>query len=83
MPCVYILFSSSNQKHYTGSSREDEPSVRLKQHNSSRVRSSKSGVPWQLIHVEYYTTYTEALKREKYLKSGKGRAWIKENIHKE
>jgi len=36
--------------------------------------------PWQLIHKEKYSTRGEAMKREKFLKSGRGREWIKANI---
>ncbi|MEN8799015.1 MAG: GIY-YIG nuclease family protein, partial [Flavobacteriaceae bacterium] len=29
--------------------------------------------PWQVVHVEFYNHKSEALTREKFLKSGKGR----------
>jgi putative endonuclease len=38
--------------------------------------------PWQVIYVEFFTTKSEALKREKLLKTGKGREFIKEMISK-
>ncbi|MBU1734983.1 MAG: hypothetical protein KJ692_07075, partial [Verrucomicrobia bacterium] len=31
-----------------------------------------------LIHVEYITDYTDARRRENWLKSGQGRKWLKE-----
>lgn len=77
MPCVYILRSQKTQKHYTGSSHEDEPTQRLKRHNSGQVKSTKSGLPWSLIHLEYFENYSLARKREIFLKTGKGREWIK------
>jgi putative endonuclease len=36
--------------------------------------------PWKVIHVEYFQSKTEALIREKALKSGKGREYIKNEI---
>ena len=32
--------------------------------------------PWKIIYTEEYSTKSEALKREKYLKSGKGREFV-------
>ena len=78
MPCVYILYSENSNKFYTGSSRDDIPDNRLKAHNSGKTKSTKSGLPWILIHDEQYPDYTEARKREIFLKSGVGRKWIKE-----
>jgi predicted GIY-YIG superfamily endonuclease len=36
----------------------------------------------QLIHKEKYSTRSEAMKRERFLKSGQGREWIKDDILK-
>ena len=78
---VYILFSEDYGKTYVGftSNLID----RFKSHNYL----SKKGYtikfrPWQVIYVEFFTTKSEALKREKLLKSGKGREFIKEIISK-
>ena len=80
MPCVYVLKSRLNLKHYIGSSREDRPATRLLKHNTGQVRSTKSGRPWEILHQEELLSYAEARKRENFLKSGVGRKWIKENI---
>ena len=78
MPIVYILYSESRNRFYTGSSRTDNPSERLKRHDGGYVTSTKSGRPWLLINVEFFKSYTEARKRELYLKTGVGRKGIKE-----
>jgi len=78
MPCIYILRSLANEKFYIGSSRENNSEARWKSHESGKTRSTKSGRPWKLVHQEQYVTYTEARKRENFLKSGQGRKWIKE-----
>ncbi|OUL60254.1 GIY-YIG nuclease family protein [Flavobacterium sp. AJR] len=38
--------------------------------------------PWEVIHVEFFSSKSEAMKREKYLKSGIGREFIKNLISK-
>lgn len=82
MPCVYILLSLKMKMTYTESSHGDEPTSRIKLHNSGKVQSTKFGVPWQLIHEEQYADYTEARKRELFLKTGRGRAIVKQLVEK-
>ena len=78
MPCVYVLRSVSASRFYVGSSREDNSRIRLRAHNAGKVRSTKFGKPWIVVHEERFTNYTQAIKREIELKSGQGREWIKE-----
>ena len=78
---VYILFSGDYGKTYVGFT--SNLIERFKSHNYL----SKKGYtikfrPWQVIYVEFFITKSEALKREKLLKSGKGREFIKEIISK-
>ncbi len=80
MACVYVLISKTTNKKYVGSSRENNPEERLSAHNAGKTKSTKSGKPWVLIHQEMCNDYTEARKRENFLKSGQGRKWVKENI---
>ena len=80
MACVYILYSKQKNQFYKGSSHEDDHLQRLKAHNSGKVKSTKSGIPWKLAHIEFFTDYSSARKRELFLKTGPGRKWIKENF---
>ena len=52
--------------------------ARLAEHNTGKPGNYtyKRG-PWKLIHKETYEFKDEASKREKFLKSGKGREFIK------
>jgi len=50
---------------------------RLLRHNSGRERTTKSYNPFKLIYCEYYSTRIEARAREKYLKSGVGKEFLK------
>jgi putative endonuclease len=38
--------------------------------------------PWEIVHLEEFKTKTEAMKREKQLKSSRGRHFIWEQIIK-
>ncbi|MCF6278910.1 MAG: GIY-YIG nuclease family protein [Flavobacteriaceae bacterium] len=50
---------------------------RLSQHNAGKNRSTKVFVPWRVIFKENFDIRIEARKKEKYLKSGAGREFIK------
>ena len=65
-------------RYYVGSTRDLEK--RLKAHHNGKFRSTKTYRPWKLVYSEHFETYTEARKREVFLKTGAGRKWIKENI---
>jgi putative endonuclease len=78
---VYILFSKDYDKTYVGFT--SNLIERFKSHNYL----SKKGFtikfrPWEVIHVEFFTIKSDALKREKLLKTGKGREFIKEIFFK-
>ena len=72
---VYVLYSESSDRYYIGSSLK--PDDRLSSHNSGKVKSTKSGRPWTRVYLEEASDRSSGLKREKYLKSGYGRAWLK------
>ena len=71
---VYVLRSKEGLR-YTGQTPDIER--RLYEHNSGASHSTKHGNDWKVIHLEEYATRAEAMKREKYLKSGAGREWLK------
>ena len=50
---------------------------RIKKHNSGLVRSTKSRIPFKLLHAESFGTREEARGKEVYFKSGFGREIIK------
>ena len=67
---VYILQSLKDLKYYIGET--SDVNKRMMFHNSAKQRSTKSRVPFRLVLFEEYSTRTEALKREKEIKSWKG-----------
>ncbi|MCK4905493.1 GIY-YIG nuclease family protein [bacterium] len=72
---VYILKSKKDESFYIGSTKN--VNERLKQHNKGYNVSTKKKIPWVLIRTEKYNDKSLALKREKFLKSGKGREVLK------
>jgi putative endonuclease len=80
MYIIYILESINTGRLYTGYTENID--VRLQNHNSGKVKSTKAYKPYRIIHTESYNDKTFARKRELFLKSGQGRKWIKENIDK-
>jgi putative endonuclease len=71
---VYILHNSSKKFIYVGFS-EDVKS-RIEKHNSKKVTSTKYYAPLELIHYEAYRNIADAKRREKYLKSNKGKTTL-------
>jgi putative endonuclease len=75
---VYILKSLNHPKTYVGIAEDVD--TRLKEHNAKRTKSTKAYTPYLILHQEEFECRPEARKREKYLKSGAGREWIKKTF---
>ena len=75
MPFAYVLRSLTTSQLYSGATANLE--IRLAQHNSNQSRSTKNRGPWSLVHHEEFPTMAEALRREKELKTGKGRDGVR------
>ncbi|MCL4377576.1 MAG: GIY-YIG nuclease family protein [Actinobacteria bacterium] len=76
---VYVLRSLKDNKRYIGFT--DNLERRLTEHNSGKVKSTKNRKPLELIYHEEYTDKFEAMNREKFFKSGRGREFLKFNNH--
>ena len=75
---IYVLFSEKLVKRYIGSTENREK--RLQQHNAGHSKFTSGGIPWRFFYEEKYESKTEAMKREKFLKSGIGRKWLDEKL---
>ena len=71
---TYIIQSQKNRRFYIGSCHDID--VRIERHNAGATPSTKLGRPWKLIYSESYETNSEALKREREIKSKKSRKYI-------
>ncbi|MDP3941553.1 MAG: GIY-YIG nuclease family protein [bacterium] len=69
---VYVLKSLKNGRHYTGSTNNIER--RLLEHNSGQTKYTRQTGPFEIVYKEVYDSKLEATKRERFLKTGKGRA---------
>ncbi|MFH0833783.1 MAG: GIY-YIG nuclease family protein [Patescibacteria group bacterium] len=78
MPCIYVLKSLTTGKHYTGSSRENNPLKRLEQHNAGKTKSIKSGIPWMIVYEEKYPILRRA-KEKSFSKQVRGESFSKKN----
>jgi len=72
---VYALKSKVDKRIYVGFTVDLER--RIKEHNQGHTKSTKAYKPWFLIYQEYVETRDVARKREKYLKSGCGKEFLK------
>ena len=72
---VYVLFSEKFNKHYTGFT--SNLIFRFHSHNFySKTGFTKKYRPWKVVYVEFFSSKSAAMQREKYLKSGYGRAYL-------
>ena len=72
---VYVLYSYSSNKHYTGFTTNLEN--RLLSHNELGKEWTSKYRPWNLIYTKSFEEKKEALQYERWLKSGVGREFIK------
>ena len=67
---VYILYSEKSNRNYTGYTTH--LIERFRSHNIYGKDNTKLYRPWIVVHVEFYETKEQTMKREKYFKSGRG-----------
>ena len=72
---VYALSSLTRKYIYVGLTNSLER--RVKQHQNGREQTTAPYRPFRLIHAELYATRKTAREREKYLKSGIGKEFLK------
>ncbi len=72
---VYVLRSETTGRHYVGYT--SDLTQRLGQHNHGITKSTKNRGPWKMVYDEEFNTRSEAMRRERFLKSGQGREELK------
>jgi putative endonuclease len=77
-PAAYALRSADKSWVYKGSARD--LADRISAHFSGKVSRTKNRRPLELVYYEYCENYTDARRRENWLKSGQGREWLKKHI---
>src|SRR3989338_885611 len=76
---VYVLKSLKNQKQYIGITGKN-PAVRLSEHQRGMAHWSCRNGPFNLIYEEQCDDKEFARRREKFLKSGHGRSFLKRKL---
>jgi|SRR5882724_1878587 len=75
---VYLLHSAKDNGFYIGYSTDLKR--RLSEHMRGASFATKSRGPWKLIYYEAYTEREDAEGREKFLKSGAGRRFLRAQL---
>lgn len=78
---VYALKSKNRQYIYVGLTNNLER--RMLQHNNGREQTTKPYAPFELLYQEMAPTRQQARVREKYLKSGIGKEFLKSLAEKQ
>ena len=77
---IYILENLDDKSWYIGSTSNLDR--RVEEHlNGSGGRTTRIKKNWKLIYCEGYLEKKDALGREKFLKSGAGRRFIKKQLN--
>ena len=79
MHVVYVIQSLKNEKRYVGFTRKSAE-ARLTEHNRGCNVWSRHNKPFTLIYAEIFVSLHEATRRERFLKSGKGREYLQSII---
>ena len=74
---IFVYALSSVVKNYIYVGMTNDLGRRISEHNKGANRSTKAYKPFILIHKEEFPTRKEARKKEKYLKSGIGKEYLK------
>jgi putative endonuclease len=72
---VYVLKSETTNRLYVGYT--SDLTQRLGQHNHGITKSTKNRGPWGIVHQEEFASRPEAMRRERFLKTGQGREELK------
>ncbi|HAV02945.1 MAG TPA: excinuclease ABC subunit C [Chryseobacterium sp.] len=72
---VYILFSETADKFYTGFTSE-LVEERLRKHLSNHSGFTAKTKDWKIVHTEQFENKSEALQREKEIKNWKSKSRI-------
>jgi putative endonuclease len=75
---VYAIKSEVDGRIYVGFTKDIKN--RIIEHNGGSTKSTKGYRPWELIYKEEVDDRIEARKREKYLKSGCGKEFIRKKL---
>ena len=78
MVYTYVLYSAKDGRWYTGVAKDLQ--ARMREHHAGRVRSTRSRLPVMLAYYEACLDDVDAYRRERYLKSGGGKRYLRKHL---
>ena len=78
MHYVYVLRSLTDKQFYTGCT--EDLKGRFEQHNKGQSKSTAQRTPFELIYYEACRNKSDALHREKYLKTYNGKMFLRNRL---
>jgi putative endonuclease len=75
---TYVIQSEKDKRFYTGFTRDLRN--RLNEHNLGKVTSTKNRGPFTIVYYEACVNEQDATDREKYLKTGMGKRYLKNRL---
>jgi putative endonuclease len=75
---VYVLLSERDGKFYTGSTPDLKRRFAL--HCAGRVPSTRNRRPLKLMYYEAALSKDDAIRRERYLKTGMGKRYLRNRL---
>jgi putative endonuclease len=78
MNYVYVLLSEVDNQFYTGATTDLKS--RLQKHDGGQVPSTRKRRPLKLIYYEACISKEDTFRREKYLKTGMGKRFLRSRL---
>jgi putative endonuclease len=75
-PC-YVYAIKSFKRNYLYVGLTENPQRRIEEHNGGKERTTRPYAPFRTVTAERFISRPGARKREKYLKTGIGREYLK------
>ena len=78
MCTVYILYSNTSSRYDVG--QTSDINQRLERHNQGKVKSTKHGIPWEVVLQLNVSKRSEAMILEKQIKKRGARRYIEKHF---
>lgn len=77
---TYVIRSKKDNRWYTGATSDLRK--RLQKHNDGKIATTKNRGPFELIYYEGCINMNDAFTRERYLKTGMGKRYLKNRLRR-
>lgn len=75
---TYVLLSKKDENFYIG--HTSDLRKRFKEHADGKTKSTKPRRPFDLVYYEACSNLVDAIRREKFLKTGPGGRYLKKRL---